>query len=86
MHDNTWRTGKHVAETCALTASNNFGAEAAVSRANESSVLITRLIAAVNDVKHRGSIAWVMNPHSMSYSTVLANFKVENESYLSTKD
>ena len=47
--------------------SNNIGAEATVSGANVSSILVSRLVPVVNTDKHYGSITRVMNTHNMVY-------------------
>ena len=66
-------------------ASNNIGAEAAVSGANISYILVSRLATAVNTAKHYGFIARVMNPQNMKFLTVLATFKVYHEACVSEK-
>ena len=66
--------------------SNSISAETYVAGANVSLISVRRLITAVNAAKYYGSIARVMNPQNMAYSSVLAEFKIEYEAYLSIKD
>ena len=80
---NIFKNSTHAIDAC---ASNNVGAEAAVSGANTSYISVTRLITAVNAAKCHGSIEKFMNPHNISYSIVLATSKVEHEVCLSVKD
>ena len=65
---------------------NSIAPEASVAGANVSSILVSRIITAFNAAKYYGSIARVMNPQNMAYSSVLATFKIEYEAYLSIKD
>ena len=67
-------------------ASSNIGATAAVSEANVSSILVSRLVTSVNAVKYYGFITQVTNLDIMSYSKVLATLKVEHEACISVKD
>ena len=66
--------------------SNSIASEASVSGANIALISVSWLITTVNAVKHHGSIDRVMTPQNMAYSSVLAKFKIEHESYLSIKD
>ena len=66
--------------------SNNIASETSVAGANVSLISVRRLITAVSAAKYYGSIARVMNPQNMAYSSVLAEFKIEYEAYLSIKD
>ena len=66
--------------------SNNIASETSVAGANVSLISVRRLITAVSAAKYYGSIARVMNPQNMAYSSVLATFKIEYEAYLSIKD
>ena len=61
-------------------------AEASVARARISSILVSRLIAAVNDTKGYGSIVRIMNPQNMGHASLMETFKIEHEDYLSVKD
>ena len=65
---------------------NSIASETSVAGANVSLISVRRLITAVNATKYYGSIARVMNPQNMAYSSVLAEFKIEYEAYLSIKD
>ena len=66
--------------------SNSIASETSVAGANVSLISVRRLITAVSAAKYYGSIARVMNPQNMAYSSVLAEFKIEYEAYLSIKD
>ena len=50
-----------------------------------SSILVIRLVAAVNAANLCGSITMIMNLKNVNYLTVLATFKVEHEVCVSTK-
>ena len=65
---------------------NNITAEATVTGARMSSILVSRLITVVNSAKHYSSIDRSASPHNMSYSSVSANFKIEHEDCFSTRD
>ena len=67
-------------------ASNSIAAEASVAEANISSILVSRLIAAVNATNYYGSVSRATNPQNMGYESILATFKIEYEACVSVKD
>ena len=67
-------------------AINTIAAESSVSKASVSSILVSRLVTAFNADEHYCSISRAMSVQNMGHASVLENFKIEHEAYLSVKD
>ena len=65
---------------------NSIASEASIAGSSIPSVLVIRLITAVNAAKHHRSITRVMNPQNIACTSVLGTFKSEYEVFLSVRD
>ncbi len=77
---------KETIPAIAADPATNTGAEPEVPGANISSISVQRLIVAVNAAKYYNSIGRAMTAQNMHYTSVLSQFKIEQEAYASLKD
>ena len=80
---NTCKNGMPVIE---VDSTNNIGSKASVVGSSVSSILLSRLITALNVAKHYGSIERVIKPQNVGCASFLETFKIEHDVFLSSKD